>query len=218
MHFLITAGPTREAIDPVRFLSNRSSGKMGYAMARAAVARDHTVQLISGPVALTAPQGVALTRVNSAADMLAAVRQHLAGCDVLVMAAAVADWRPRTFSKQKMKKAVTSSVLELERTPDILATLRADKGHRLFMGFAAETHEMLGEAQRKLVSKGLDVIVANDVSQTDAGFEVDTNRVTLLAAGGQPEPWPLLSKDEVAERLVQWLEMRWTAQRQATPQ
>ena len=209
MHILVTAGPTREPIDPVRFLSNRSSGKMGYAIARAAAEGGHTVQLISGPVTLAPPRGVKITRVETAEQMLGAVRAHLGRCDVLVMAAAVADWRPRTCSKKKLKKATTAPRLDLERTPDILAAIRPDKGNRILMGFAAETHAMLAEARRKLTTKGLDVIVANDVSQADAGFEVDTNRVTLLAAGRKPEPWPLMSKDKVAKRLVRWLEARW---------
>ncbi|MCE9614938.1 MAG: phosphopantothenoylcysteine decarboxylase [Lentisphaerae bacterium] len=206
MRILVTAGPTREPIDPVRFLSNRSSGKMGYAIARAGVARGHHVVLVSGPVSLTCPEGVVLVRVETAAEMLAAVQAQLPACDALIMAAAVADWRPRTVAKQKQKKGDTAPVLELERTADILEAIRPRKDHRVYVGFAAETEHVLDEAQRKLEAKGLDAIVANDVSRADAGFEVDTNQVTLIAAGHAPESWPLMTKTAVAERLLAWVE------------
>lgn len=208
MRILVTAGPTREPLDPVRFLSNRSSGKMGYAIAAAAAARGHDVVLVSGPVALTPPAGVTLRLVETAADMLQAVEAALASCDVLVMAAAVADWRPRQASPRKLKKGGGPPSLDLEPTADILASIRPRKGPRLFVGFAAETHDVLREAQRKLAAKGLDLIVANDVSRADAGFEVDTNQVTLIPAGGDADAWPLLSKAEVATRLVTWIETR----------
>jgi phosphopantothenoylcysteine decarboxylase/phosphopantothenate--cysteine ligase len=144
--------------------------------------------------------------VETAEQMLAAVRANLAWCDVLIMAAAVADWRPRQVSAQKLKKGATAPTLELERTTDILEAVRALKGERLVVGFAAETQQVELEARRKLESKGLDAIVANDVSAPDAGFEVDTNRVILLTAGGGIEAWPLMSKTAVAERLVAWVE------------
>lgn len=202
MNLLVTAGPTREAIDPVRFISNRSSGKMGYAVARAGVRRGHAVKLISGPVCLEPPPGVDLVPVVSAAEMLAAVRAAVPWCDVLVMTAAVADLRPRKVSPLKLKKETSLDVLELERTEDILLAVLPLKGDRVFIGFAAETHDVLSEAGRKLARKGLDLIVANDVSEAGSGFEVDTNRVTLLAPGGKREDWPLMTKDEVGDRLV----------------
>jgi len=206
MNLLVTAGPTREFLDPVRFLSNRSTGKMGYALAEAGVARGHAVRLISGPVSLGPPEGAALTRVTSAADMLAAVLDALADCDALVMCAAVADWRPKLIALQKLKKSTMSGTLELERTADIL---QAVKGRRrpgqLVVGFAAETENLLAAADGKRSAKGLDLIVANDVSRDDAGFEVDTNAVCLVTASGV-EPLPLMSKRAVAERILDWIE------------
>ncbi|MDD5677365.1 MAG: phosphopantothenoylcysteine decarboxylase [Kiritimatiellae bacterium] len=206
MRILITAGPTREAIDPVRFLSNRSSGKMGYCLARVAARRGHGVTLVSGPVALRPPEGVTFVPVTSALEMLAAVKRHLPRCDALIMAAAVADWRPRNVSPQKLKKATASRVLCLVPTPDILASLRSKKGRRIFIGFAAETERLLAEAHRKLRDKNLDLIVANDVSRRDAGFEVDTNRVTLVDASGRVQALPLMTKMKVAARILDWLE------------
>ncbi|MBU1857197.1 MAG: hypothetical protein KKC28_09475 [Verrucomicrobia bacterium] len=211
MRILITAGPTREAIDPVRFLSNRSSGKMGYALARVAVRRGHIVTLISGPVALRPPAKVSFVAVMTADEMLAAVKRHLPRCAALIMAAAVADWRPRCVSAQKIKKATGYRLLRLEPTPDILKTLQSKKGRRVFVGFAAETERMLAGARRKLAEKGLDLIVANDVSRRDAGFEVNTNRVTLLEAGGGVRVLPLMTKMKVAARIMDWLEARVSA-------
>jgi phosphopantothenoylcysteine decarboxylase / phosphopantothenate---cysteine ligase len=206
MRFLVTAGPTREFLDPVRFLSNRSTGRMGYAVARRALDRGHAVTLVSGPVALAPPPGATLVPVVSARDMLAAVSAHLPDADVLVMTAAVADFRPRTTSPRKLKKRDGLRSIELEPNPDILATLRPQKGARLFVGFAAETDEVLAEAAGKLERKGLDLVVANDVGQPDAGFEVETNRVVLLARGAPPQPLPLLPKLEVADRILDWIE------------
>lgn len=208
MNLLVTAGPTREWIDPVRFISNRSSGKMGFAVARAARARGHAVTLISGPVTLPDPEGVRVARVDTAEDMLRAVREWLPACDALVMAAAVADWRPKARSALKLKKAQMQPVLELERTPDILGEIRRERGARVRVGFAAETGDPLPEARRKLSAKGLDLIVANDVTEPGAGFEVDTNAVTLLGLDGAVEKLPLMSKDAVAERIILWLEGR----------
>lgn len=206
MNLLVTAGPTREFLDPVRFLSNRSTGKMGYALAEAGVARGHSVRLISGPVSLVPPEGAALTRVTSAADMLAAVLDALAGCDALVMCAAVADWRPRQIAVQKLKKSTMSGTLELERTADILQAVRGlRRPGQLVVGFAAETENLLAAADGKRSAKGLDLIVANDVSRDDAGFEVDTNAVCLVTAGGV-EPLPLMSKRAVADRILDWIE------------
>ncbi len=207
MKILVTAGATREAIDPVRFLSNRSTGKMGYAVAGVAVERGHEVRLVSGPVAMDEPGGVSVVRVVSAADMLDAVLADFGWCDVLVMCAAVADWRPRVVAEQKMKKfdAGDGMTLELERTVDILQAVGDVKQSQVVVGFAAETENMLSEARRKLVAKGLDMIVANDVSRADAGFEVDTNAVTFVTADSEVV-LPLMSKGAVADRLIRAVE------------
>lgn len=208
MRVLVTAGPTREALDPVRFISNRSTGKMGYAVARAARRRGHEVMLISGPVALPPPAGVDVTDVTSAAELAAAVADCVPWCDALVMAAAVADWRPATVSARKLKKHGygRAMTLELVRTEDVLQSVRDAKGDRLFVGFAAETEQLVTHAREKLVAKGLDAIVANDVTHPDAGFAVDTNTVALVLPDGTAEPWPNATKDAVAERLVAWME------------
>jgi phosphopantothenoylcysteine decarboxylase/phosphopantothenate--cysteine ligase len=205
MKILVTAGPTREAIDPVRFLSNRSTGKMGYAVAEVAASSGHEVRLISGPVALVPPEGIAVTSVISAADMLKAVLAHFKWCDALIMSAAVADWRPVSVATEKLKKTEMSAALELERTQDILEAVKRLKHNQLVVGFAAETQNLIEEAQRKLSTKGLDLIVANDVSRPDAGFEVDTNAVTLVSPEGI-SVLPLMSKRSVAEALIQRLE------------
>ncbi len=210
MKLLVTAGPTREPLDPVRFLSNRSSGKMGYAVARVARQRGHEVILISGPVSIEPPD-VQVIQIMTAEEMLDAVEKNIEWCDALVMAAAVADWRPALISKSKIKKRNNSDfapTVHLERTPDILKRVSARKGNRVFVGFAAETENLEEEAKRKRIEKGLDLIVANDVSATDAGFEVDDNRVILLPKEGAPESLPLMPKLEVAERIVKWLEAR----------
>ncbi len=206
MRILITAGPTREHLDPVRFLSNRSTGKMGFALAEQAAARGHAVTLVAGPVTLGTPADVRRVDVVSACDMLAAVQRELPDAEVLIMCAAVADWRPKQVSPVKLKKRAMCAVLELEPNPDILLTLRPEKGHRLFVGFAAETGDPLAEAQRKLEAKGLDLLAANDVSQPDAGFAVDTNRVTLLSRDAAPEYLPLMSKREAADRILDRVE------------
>ena len=206
MNILITAGPTREPLDPVRFLSNRSSGRMGYALAAAAAERGHDVTLISGPVALPPPKDVQVVRVVTAADMLAAVKLQLKKCGALIMAAAVADWRPVHVGKRKLKKGRQQRMtLELKPTPDILTSIGRFKGQRIFVGFAAETHNLRNEAKRKLREKNLDLIVANDVTAPGAGFEVETNRVTIFDAHSE-EQLPLLTKREVAERILDRLE------------
>jgi len=208
MRIVVTAGPTREAIDPVRFISNRSSGRMGYAIAEEAAARGHVVVLIAGPVALADPPGAQVIRVTTCEDMLAAVGNALESCDALVMAAAVADWRPVTVSAEKIKKSRIPPVIRLEPAPDILKTLRPRKGGRIFVGFAAETGNPLPEAVRKLRDKGLDMIVANDVSQADAGFDVETNRCTLVTGEDEAVALPLMSKMDVAGRILDWIEKR----------
>ncbi len=203
----VTAGGTREAIDPVRFVSNHSSGKMGYALATAARDRGARVTLIT-TAALPDPFGIEVIHLDSAAQMLAAVLETTRQADLLVMAAAVADFRPKTVAEQKIKKKGDAGGLRLEmvRNPDILAEVAAQKaagrGPRLTVGFAAETEDLLTNARGKLERKKLDLIAANDVTASDAGFAVDTNRVTLLAADGSIEALPLLSKLEVAEKIL----------------
>ncbi len=200
---LVTAGPTREELDPVRYISNFSSGKMGYAIARAAWQRGARVILVSGPTCLEAPVGVEVHRVGSARQMRDVVFQQLPGATTVIKAAAVADYRPTQRSSQKIKKGAEGGMsVELEKNPDILAELGACKQGRRLVGFAAETADLLENARKKLESKNLDLIVANDVSQSDAGFDVDTNRVRLLYRSGRVEELPLMRKDEVAHQIL----------------
>jgi phosphopantothenoylcysteine decarboxylase/phosphopantothenate--cysteine ligase len=201
---LVSAGPTREAVDPVRYLSNHSSGKMGYAIARAARRRGAEVVLVSGPSDLPAPPGVRTRMVSSAAEMARALEEEFRSASILVMAAAVADYRPRRPAARKMKKSAASLSLDLERTEDILAGLAARKGRRLVVGFAAETNDVAQEARRKLREKRLDLIVANDVTAPGAGFGSDTNMVQLIDAAGETQALPVLPKDEVAGRILDW--------------
>ncbi len=198
---VVTAGPNREPLDPVRFLSNRSTGRMGYALAAAAWRRGAEVVLISGPTALPAPHGVSCERVQTAAQMREAVRRALPDATMLFMAAAVADYRPATVAPQKLKKGEGPLRIELTRTVDILGELGGRAGGCLLVGFAAETERVLEHATRKLREKQLDLIVANDVSAPDAGFEVDTNAVTLLDASGTTAV-PLAGKDVVADAIL----------------
>ncbi len=208
MKILVTAGPTREAIDPVRYISNRSSGRMGYAVARAAAERGHEVVLVSGPVAIPAPEGVRLVPVVSAEDMRAAVQARLEACDALVMCAAVADWRPASVNPVKIKKMGTTPVLRLVKTPDILAGASARKGDRIFVGFAAETGgDFEAEAARKRRKKHCDLVVVNDVTAPGAGFDVETNQVSLVSESGV-ERLPLMSKRDVGRRIIAWIEER----------
>ena len=208
MKILATAGPTREYMDPVRFLTNRSSGKMGYAIARAALARGHEVVLVSGPVALPPPPGVRVLGVETAGEMLKAVLDNVGWCDALIMAAAVADWRPAQRSPRKLKKREMEPTLRLEPTTDILAAAMERKGRRIFVGFAAETGNLVAEARSKLKKKGLDLIVANDVSKPDSGFDADTNRAVMISAGSAARPveLPLMTKDALADRILEWVE------------
>lgn len=200
---LVTAGPTREEIDPVRFLSNYSSGKMGYAIARVAAARGAEVVLVSGPVSLAAPKGVRRVSVASAQQMYEAVMQEAADADIVIKAAAVADFRPVKRHQQKAKKGDTETVtIELQRNPDILAELGKAKDGKLLVGFAAETEELLKHAAEKLHKKNLDLVVANDVTQEGAGFDQDTNVVRLLTPDGAVEELPQMSKAAVAEKLL----------------
>jgi phosphopantothenoylcysteine decarboxylase/phosphopantothenate--cysteine ligase len=200
---LITAGPTREELDPVRYLSNYSSGKMGYAIARMARRRGARVILVSGPTCLNPPGGVTFLKVTSAEQMRQAVLDNLPRSTVVIKAAAVADYRPAERAAQKMKKGKADEAqLTLVKNPDILAEVGKIKKGQLVIGFAAETHDLENHALRKLKSKNLDVIVANDVGCPQAGFEVDTNLVRLFYRDGNSEQWPLMSKLEVADRLL----------------
>jgi phosphopantothenoylcysteine decarboxylase/phosphopantothenate--cysteine ligase len=201
-HVLVSAGPTREAIDPVRYLSNHSSGKMGFAIARVARRRGAAVTLVAGPTALTPPPGVTCVRVESAREMAEALDAAWARATVLVMAAAVADYTVAKPASQKMKKADAALTLPLARTRDILTSLAARKGRRIVVGFAAETQNLAAEAQRKLRTKNLDLIVANDVTVPGAGFGSDTNVVRLFDASGADVALPVLAKEDVAARPV----------------
>ena len=200
---LVTAGPTREALDPVRFITNRSSGKMGYAIARAAAERGALVTLVSGPVALEPVIGTELVRVSTTQDLFDAVTRLAPETDILIQAAAPADYKPVEKSRQKIKKQPDGVLqLSLEQTPDVAkAAGQHKKSGQIFVGFAAETENILKNAKRKLLSKNLDLIALNDVSQIDAGFDVDTNRLTLISSSGMIE-LPLLSKEEAAHRLL----------------
>ncbi|HND01906.1 MAG TPA: bifunctional phosphopantothenoylcysteine decarboxylase/phosphopantothenate--cysteine ligase CoaBC [Nitrospira sp.] len=200
---LISAGPTQEAIDPVRFLSNRSSGKMGYALAEAARARGADVVLVSGPTSIPVPAGVEYCPVITAEEMHKALTTQLDWSDTVIMAAAVADFRPARPSAHKIKKRrgpVTH--LDLEATDDILCELRDRRTSQVLVGFAAETDDLLAHAKEKLHAKGLDLLVANDVTAPGSGFGSDTNRVWLLAREADPEELPLLSKRDVADRIL----------------
>jgi phosphopantothenoylcysteine decarboxylase/phosphopantothenate--cysteine ligase len=200
---LLTAGPTREHLDPVRFLSNGSSGRMGYALAEAAVARGWDVDLVSGPVALTAAVGVTVHRVVSAQEMFAACEPLFRGCDLFIAVAAVADFRPKAMEVHKTKKAEATLQLELEPTVDILRTLAARKtGAQCVVGFAAETRDVELYARRKLKEKNLDWIVANDVSRKDVGMDAADNAVIVLGRGGQRAECGAAAKRLVAEFIL----------------
>jgi phosphopantothenoylcysteine decarboxylase / phosphopantothenate---cysteine ligase len=198
---VVTAGPTVEDIDPVRFVSNRSSGRMGYAMAEAARDRGAQVVLVSGPTSLPVPVGIEHLPVRSAQEMLTAVSARFETATILAMASAVSDYRPEAPARSKIKKSDGPIRLDLVRTPDVVATLAARKGDRLFVGFAAETEDVLGSARRKLKAKSLDLILANDVSRTDAGFAVETNAGILVDRTGREEEIALTTKREMADRI-----------------
>ena len=202
LHITVTAGPTQESLDPVRFLTNHSSGKMGYAIAREAMLRGADVTLISGPVALKAPLGVKLVNITTAQEMLEGVQAALPQTDVLVMAAAVADYRPAVVADQKMKKGEGDMSIPLERTGDVLGWVAQNRHPGLFVcGFSMETEHMLENSQKKLTKKKLDMIVANNLKTQGAGFGVETNVVTLITQDWVEE-LPLLGKDEVAGKLL----------------
>jgi len=199
---LLTAGPTQEDLDPVRFLTNRSSGRMGYAVAEAAARRSAKVILVSGPTSLETPEGVTRVDVRTAAEMLKAVEENIDGATIAIFAAAVADYRPAEAAAHKIKKTVAGITLRLEPNPDILASIARKKNHRLIVGFAAETDKVAENARKKLKEKNADLIVANDVTAEGAGFDVDTNVVTLFARDGRDLPLPKMTKREVAHRIL----------------
>lgn len=199
---LVTAGPTKEVIDPVRFLTNRSSGKMGYAIAEVASLFGADVTLVSGPTALTPPANVNFVQIQSAQEMYEQVMSYFHDTDIVIKAAAVADYRPVTKYEQKMKKKDGDLVIQLERTIDILKTLGELKEKQILVGFAAETENVQAYAEKKLKSKNLDMIVANNVTQEGAGFGVDTNILTIYTKQGERRELPLLSKQEAAKEIL----------------
>jgi phosphopantothenoylcysteine decarboxylase / phosphopantothenate---cysteine ligase len=199
---LVTAGPTVEDIDPVRYVSNRSSGKMGYRLAEAARDRGAKVILVSGPTSLAAPHGVEVVSVRSAEEMQRAVAERVGPATIVIAAAAVSDYRPASASPSKMKKGSAPVSLDLVRTPDILQGLGETKGARVLVGFAAESEDLVTNARQKLESKNLDLVVANDVTAEQAGFGADTNAVILLKRDGSRVDVPVASKREVAERIL----------------
>ncbi len=199
---LITAGPTQEPIDPVRFISNRSSGKMGYAIAEAAARRGAQVLLISGPVSIPAPQSVPTLFVKTAREMRNAVMDHLSDATIIIKSAAVADYHVSNVPTQKLKKTATRLSLELDPTPDILAEIGHHKGDRLLIGFAAETENLIEEAKRKMASKNCDMVVANLVNQEGLGFESDQNEVEIITRTGHRVHAGPAAKGEIAERIL----------------
>jgi phosphopantothenoylcysteine decarboxylase/phosphopantothenate--cysteine ligase len=202
VRFVITAGPTREPIDPVRYLSNRSSGKMGYAIAGAAIEAGHDVVLISGPVNLDPPRGVQLISISTADEMYDAVHRHVLECDVLVMCAAVADYKPAKASASKIKKSEKHWSLDLVPTRDILGSLSKRGRPILVVGFAAETNYVEENAKEKLRAKNCDIIVANDVSDPNCGMESDENEVTIFFKSGAPKKISRAPKKNIARELV----------------
>ena len=203
--FLITAGPNREPIDPVRYISNRSSGKMGYALARAGLNRGAAVTLVSGPTALEPPPGARLIPVITAAEMQRAVLEEFPNCTTVIMAAAVSDYRPIEYSSTKLKRGKTPLELRLEPNPDILKELGAKKDGKLLVGFAAESENLAANAKKKLREKNLDMIVANDVTQDGSGFDGDTNIATIVDRSGASRALPLMTKNELADQILDHL-------------
>lgn len=205
MRILITAGPTREAIDPVRYISNQSSGKMGYALAEAAEKAGHEVILVSGPVNLAPPAGVETIAVKSSHEMFEAVRDRIGdSVDAAIFCAAVADYRPKNIAAEKIKKNSDSMTLEMEKTEDILGSARSVFGFKgTLVGFAAETHDLEKHAVEKMQQKGCDLLVANDVSRKDIGFDRDENEVRLFFADGRDERIPMQSKADLGVALIQ---------------
>jgi phosphopantothenoylcysteine decarboxylase/phosphopantothenate--cysteine ligase len=200
---LVTGGPTQEPIDPVRFITNRSSGKMGYALAKMARRRGAEVILITGPASLPLPRrDIKFLPVRSAEEMRKAVFGSLVGSSVVIKAAAVSDYRPKVISQKKIKKGESETTLTLERTKDILEELGKKKGNRILIGFAAETEDLIANAKKKLKEKNLDFIVVNDVTQPGAGFGSDTNQVKIIYPSGQVKDLPLMTKEEVSQLIL----------------
>jgi phosphopantothenoylcysteine decarboxylase/phosphopantothenate--cysteine ligase len=211
LRLLVTAGPTIEPLDPVRYFTNRSSGKMGYAIARAARFRGATVTLVSGPTNLDVPPGVAFYSIKTTEEMRQAVLSQSKGCDVIIKAAAPLDYRPAMVADHKIKKVEDVESIEMVRTPDILRELGnlKEDSRCLLVGFAAETEDLLSNATEKLRQKNLDMIIANDVSRDDAGFESDTNLIKIIHKNGHREDLPLLTKEEVADQLLDRVRALW---------
>jgi phosphopantothenoylcysteine decarboxylase / phosphopantothenate---cysteine ligase len=201
-HILVTAGPTVEPLDPVRFISNRSSGKMGYVIAAAAKNRGAEVTLISGPVALDCPTGVKLVKIETALEMHEAVKKHFPKANALIMAAAVADYRPKAIAKDKIKKDKANLPLELIQNPDIIKNIAAQKGKRVVVGFALETKDLLANAKKKLTDKHLDFIVANNPTTKGIEFGSDNNQATIIAKGGKTHVLPEMPKTELANIIL----------------
>jgi len=209
-HVLVTAGRTEEDIDPVRFITNRSTGRMGFAVARQAWARGASVTLVAGPTAIEPPDGVKVVRVRTVAEMRAATSEAFETADALVMTAAVLDFRPSKVATSKIKKADGAPSLELVATEDFLVTLGGRKGERVVVGFAMETGDGVANARAKLEAKHLDLIVLNDLTVEGAGFAVDTNVVSLIEPSGDVSELPRMPKDEVAEHILDWIGRRWS--------
>ena len=210
---LITAGPTIEYIDPVRMISNKSTGKMGYAIAKAARRRGADVTLVTGPTHLDPPKGISMLNVETAEEMREAVMDHCKDKDVIIKAAAVCDYKPLNRANEKQKKKAGKSIVEMIPTPDILAELGKDKGDKILVGFAAETTDHVANALKKIQKKNLDLIVLNDVSKDDRGFAAETNEVRMIDNKGNEEVVPLMSKDEVADKIldrIKYLRSEWT--------
>jgi len=209
---LVTAGPTIEYIDPVRMISNKSTGKMGYAIAKAARRRGADVTLVTGPTHLDPPKGIHMLNVETAEEMRAAVMDHYRDKEVIIKAAAVSDYKPLDKAKEKQKKKAGKTMVEMMPTPDILAELGKDKGNRILVGFAAETTDHVANALNKIRKKNLDLIVLNDVSKDDRGFAAETNEVRMIDSKGNEEVVPLMSKDEVADKIldrIKYLQTEW---------
>ncbi len=209
---LVSAGPTQEPMDPVRFITNPSSGKMGYAVARMAAYRSAEVVLVSGPTALPDPPQVRTVRVRTAQEMERVILDHAGSMDAIIMTAAVGDYRPVQVAAQKIKKAGDELALHLVKNPDILASLgraRRHESRQVLVGFAAETEHLLENASEKLIQKNLDFIVANNLTESESGFGTDTNKVKIIDRSGAVEDLPTLSKEEVAARILDRLELMW---------
>ena len=212
LKMLITAGPTIEYIDPVRIISNKSTGKMGYAIAKSSRRRGSDVTLVTGPTHLDPPKGMCVLKVETAEEMREAVMDHYSDKDVIVMAAAVGDYKPLNTEEEKQKKKVGKTTVEMISTPDILADLGRNKGNRILVGFAAETTNHIANAMNKIKKKNLDLIVLNDVSKDDRGFAAETNEVIMIDSKGNEEVVPLMLKDEVADKIlnkIKYLQMKW---------